>query len=173
MKLPVILTDFIHLFFPNLCLLCKKPLVKDEKQICLGCLCDLNYCRIADLQQNPVYELFYAQSDIQGAYAWLAFEKGGRTQKLIHSLKYYNNKALGYQLGTMAARDAVAKHFFKDIDLVIPVPLHRNKRRKRGYNQAELIAGSVSEILHVPVDNTVLLRKKQSASQVKMNFFER
>lgn len=39
----MILNDLVHLFFPDLCLTCKTPLVKTEDQICLSCLYDLPY----------------------------------------------------------------------------------------------------------------------------------
>ena len=83
-------TDFLHLFYPRLCLLCEEPLVEGEEQICLNCLCDLPRVRH---QESETWEsLFVGKSDIKQAYAFYVFEKGGHVQQLIHALKYYDNK---------------------------------------------------------------------------------
>lgn len=89
-------TDFLHLFYPRLCLLCEEPLVEGEEQICLNCLCDLPRVRH---QEGETWEsLFVGKSDIKQAYAFYVFEKGGHVQQLIHALKYYDNKELKFRI---------------------------------------------------------------------------
>ncbi len=56
---------------------------------------------------------------------------------------------------------------------IIPVPLHSSKYRKRGYNQAEVLAKELSTQLNIPVDSTSLLRIKNTVPQKQLNDRER
>ncbi|MCD7932320.1 MAG: ComF family protein [Tannerellaceae bacterium] len=168
-----ILTDFLHLFFPDLCLICDTPLVKDEEYICLHCISRLPHTDYYKEKENRVFQLFIGKSDIQEASAFLHFEKGNSAQKLIHQLKYYRNKQLGYMLGRMAARQWETHALFRDIDMIIPVSLHPKRKRERGYNQAEYIALGIQSIRKTPINNTSLSRTHSSSSQVHKNLFDR
>ncbi|HYQ59030.1 MAG TPA: phosphoribosyltransferase family protein, partial [Draconibacterium sp.] len=56
---------------------------------------------------------------------------------------------------------------------LIPVPLHRRKEKKRGFNQSEWIARGIAEVLKKPVDNETLYRRVFTSTQTKRNRFER
>lgn len=60
-----------------------------------------------------------------------------------------------------------------ELEAVIPVPVHPNRYRQRGYNQAELLAEGVAEGLGVPVIRDLLLRKRDTAPQKELNPGER
>ena len=131
--MPTTWNNLLNLFFPNLCKICKRPLVEGEEQICLKCLCDLPHTGYHQLVNNPVEQLFIGKNRIEYATAYLRYEKGGKVQSLIHSLKYHDNKELGYLLGRQIARELQADHSpICTVDLLIPVPLHpRKKTAKR------------------------------------------
>ena len=97
--MPTTWNNLLNLFFPNLCKICKRPLVEGEEQICLKCLGDLPHTGYHQLVNNPVEQLFIGKNRIEYATAYLRYEKGGKVQSLIHSLKYHDNKELGYLLG--------------------------------------------------------------------------
>ncbi|MGB0881729.1 MAG: ComF family protein, partial [Vicingaceae bacterium] len=59
------------------------------------------------------------------------------------------------------------------IDYIIPVPLHKNKLKKRGYNQSEWIANGLSKAMDVPVNSTSLFRKQDSQTQTKKSRYKR
>jgi len=122
---------------------------------------------------NPVYELFLGKVDIQQATAFLQYEKGNKVQKLIHSFKYHGNKELAYLLGKLSWHDLADSPLFKHIDLIIPVPLHKKRQRKRGYNQAEYIAKGIRQVSGLPVRTDILYREIASTSQVKKNIYDR
>lgn len=172
--LKTILNDFLHLFFPNICLLCRNPLIDGEEQLCLRCLCDLPHTQYHLQQNNPVEQLFAGKVNIASATAFFHYEKDGHVQKLIHSLKYYDDKELGYILGRIVALE------LKEIqsplcsaDLLIPIPLHPQKIKTRGYNQSEWIARGVSSILHIPIDTSHLARIKKTDTQTHKSVYER
>lgn len=59
------------------------------------------------------------------------------------------------------------------ITRIIPVPLHRKRQRKRGYNQAAVIAKSMGRELHLPVDEKTLFRVRNTVPQKALNDRER
>ncbi|SEF58540.1 comF family protein [Parabacteroides chinchillae] len=173
--MPTILNDILNLFFPNLCRLCKKPLIDGENQICLNCLYDLprtNFHKIKAL--NPAEQLFMDNPNIVHAYSFLYYGKGGNVQKLIHSLKYYDNKELGYLLGRQAALELqkVNSPLCKT-ELLLPVPLHPRKQKQRGYNQSEWIALGLSSVWNTPINMSVLQRTKESDTQTHRTTYNR
>lgn len=58
-------------------------------------------------------------------------------------------------------------------DMLVPVPIHPSRRRKRGFNQAEELAKRLSERWNIPVDKRLLIRKKKTAPQRELNPAER
>lgn len=73
----------------------------------------------------------------------------------------------------MIAERLLMNAAYTSTDLIIPVPLHRNKESQRGYNQSLCIAKGISKTLNVPVNSTSLLRKKATASQIKKGRYKR
>ena len=58
-------------------------------------------------------------------------------------------------------------------DVIIPVPVHRSRLKKRGYNQAYLIAKELSKRLSIPVDDTLVVRTSATGVQKKLGAKER
>lgn len=168
-----ILNDLLNLFFPRLCLVCTNPLVKGEEHICLHCLNDLPHIHFTDLENNPVAQLFLGKIPFISASAFLVYEKGGHVQKLIHALKYHDNKELGFYLGRLAALHYLSTEIFTNVDVLLPVPLHPRKQKQRGYNQSEWISKGISSITGIPVDTSTLLRSQKTESQTHKTIFER
>ena len=164
--------DFLSLFFPNICVACGVPLIAGEEQICISCLNKLPRTYISKYG-NPTDRLFKNNINILQSSAFLYYDKGGVAQKLIHSLKYHNNKKTGYTLGRLAAIELRSHPDFILPDLLIPVPLHPKRQRKRGYNQSELIAKGMSSILDIPIDTTHLKRLKKTKTQTNKSISER
>lgn len=165
--------DLLDLFYPRLCLLCKKMLLAEERQLCLHCLCDLPRTYYHRRDDHPLLPLFAGISSLQHLTAFLFYEEGGRVQSLIHSFKYRGNKRLAERLGRMAARELQADGFFCNIDVCVPVPLHRRRQRRRGYNQAEWIARGLATVYHCPVDTQTLVRAVDTETQTHKSAYER
>ena len=164
--------DLLHLFYPNLCLLCGEPLVDGEKQICLDCFYHLP--RIEHQDDDVWKSLFLGKSEISQAYVPYLFEKGGSVQTLIHSLKYHDNPELAYLLGRWTFLELKRrKHPLCSYDVLLPVPLHPNRLRKRGYNQAEYIAKGIQSVILSKIDTTSLIRGVKTETQTRRNIFER
>ena len=107
------------------------------------------------------------------AIAFLYFRKGNRIQNLMHQLKYKKSPETGSRLGELYAYELKRSITYKPADLIIPVPLHPAKFRKRGYNQSECIAKGLSSILSIPVSTTNLVRLENTETQTKKSRYAR
>ena len=167
------LNNLLDLFFPKLCLLCNDPLMGGENHFCLNCLCNLPHTGFDYLKENPATHLFTGKVMISHAAAFLHYERGGHVQQLIHELKYNDNKEIGFRLGRMAGLD-YRQAILSDLpDLILPVPLHPRKKKKRGYNQSEWIARGINSVLKLPIDTSSLCRIKQNETQTKKPVYDR
>jgi ComF family protein len=166
--------DFIHLFFPRVCVLCRDLLRENEAEICLSCLHELPYTGYYLEADNPVINLFAATGGVAHASAFLRYERDGKTQQLIYALKYKENKSLAYHLGRLAALAMpLSLSPYPPIDALIPVPLHPKKQRERGYNQAEHICMGLASVWGLPLRTDILQRCVHTPSQTSKSPQER
>jgi len=168
-----IFEDFINLFFPLTCASCGNNLLKNEKAICTHCLYHIPKTNYHFEKDNPISKLFWGRVNIENATAFYFFQKGSKFQKLIHYLKYKGHKEIGYELGKIFGFELVASSLFNMIDLIIPVPLHPRKEKKRGFNQSEVIAKGISESMRKPVMVNLLYRTVEAETQTRKSRFER
>ena len=171
MFLTNIATDFINLFFPRICPSCDEVLLRNEHFICTKCLYELPKTNFHNDPENEVAQMFWGRVPVENATSYLYFQKGGLAQKLLHKLKYKGQKEIGYQLGRMIGRD-LFQSSFNDTQIVVPVPLHKDKLRKRGYNQSECIARGIAEVMENPVSST-LYKILPNPTQTRKHRYER
>ena len=157
--------DFLGLLYPNLCNGCRKPIYFGESIICTSCLFEIPYTDDHLHAESRVAKQLWARIEFNGAMALLGFKKGTRVQSLLHQLKYRGRKDLGYLLGTMIADKLLLSQHFKEIDLIVPVPIHRLKLIQRGYNQSLCIAEGIASVLNCQVNTTALLKVRETATQ--------
>jgi ComF family protein len=165
--------NLLELFYPRRCLLCSQLLAEEEQQMCLHCFCDLPRTCYYRRTEHPMQRIYAGIPQIQDMNAFLFFERDGKSQTLIHSLKYYGNKRLAEKLGRMASLEMKPAGVFSGIDVLIPVPLHPKKERKRGYNQSEWIARGMASVYQRPVDRQVLFRRVATDTQTRRSRYER
>ncbi len=168
-----IFSYLVDLFYPNLCLICGETLVKDEQQLCLKCFNHIPKTNFHLQKDNPVEKRFWGKVPIEAASSYFFFQKGSGFQKLIHELKYRGNQELGVILGRYAGIDLLRAENFQKIDAIIPVPLHKSKEAKRGYNQSYLICKGLSEVMEKPLISRNLVRTQERSTQTKKSVFER
>lgn len=173
MKLRSYLADFVALLFPELCHACGQSLVVHEDLICTDCLYNLPYTNFHQQADNIVARQFWGKVKLNGAYALFYFTKGGKVQQLIHQLKYNNAPMVGNKLGHIAGAQLIQSEHLNMFDAVIPVPLHKSRLRKRGYNQSACFAEGLAEALNTAVVINNLIRTKATATQTHKSRFDR
>lgn len=160
--------DLLRLFYPEGCRLCRTPLVEGEQQLCLRCLHALPRTDCVDGVCVKAEQLFAGRFPFGTAFSFLEYRKESAVQRLIHSLKYHDNKELAYILGRLAANEMQrAGRCIDPVDLLLPVPLHPRKQRQRGYNQSEWIAYGLQSIWHLPVETEALRRTRPTKTQTQ------
>ena len=90
-----------------------------------------------------------------------------------YQIKYHGNLKVGKFFGRMLGSKIALTRWSHDIDMIIPVPLHWRRKWSRGYNQAEVIASGVAEVLNVPVRTDVLRRVRYTETQTKVEVEEK
>ena len=165
--------DFLLLLYPNLCVACKKSLVKGENVICSFCLFHLPKTFFHNDLNNTVAKSFWGRVQIENAASCFYFTKGNKVQKLLHQLKYKGKKEVGEFIGKYYGFDLRITDGFKAVEIIIPVPLHKKKLRKRGFNQSEVFAKGLAESMHLEINTDCLYRKTASATQTRKSRFKR
>jgi predicted amidophosphoribosyltransferase len=145
---------FTHLFFPRLCEGCAQPLISPEEVLCLSCFVSIPKTAYHDIADNETALRFAGRVPFQQATSFAYFTNEGLLQQLLHLLKYKNRKEIGQYLGKQFGYELLDSAWIKDIDMIVPVPLHVKKQAKRGFNQAAIIAEGMSAVLDIPCENT-------------------
>ena len=168
-----LLDDFISLIYRKICLGCDNPLLKHEQCICTFCQFHIPKKNHFKIKENDLQKLFWGKVQLDHAAALYEFVKDSPLQKMIHALKYEENKKAGIYLGKQIAYGIEESIFFKDIDYIIPVPLHSKKEKLRGYNQSMCIAKGIQNIIKTEIDTKTLKRTVDTKSQTKKNKYSR
>lgn len=165
--------DFIGLLYPSICITCGNNLFRNEKIICTRCRYKLPITNFHLLKENPVSRALWGRVPLESAAAYLYFKKSGVAQVLMHELKYRGNKEMGIFLGELYGYELNTSRLFETIDCIVPVPLHKKKLKKRGYNQSEMIAIGLSRTFGKAVIAGNLYRKVHSSTQTRKTKYER
>lgn len=168
-----IFLDLIGLLFPELCNGCGNSIYHGESFLCSKCLFTIPYTDYHLYPENKVAKQFWGRVPVHAAMALLYFKKEGKVQNIIHNLKYKGQTGLGIKLGEMIGERLNSAPDYANIDLIVPVPLHKNKERSRGYNQSQLIASGISVVLNVNVNPDLLIRTVTTDTQTKKGRYMR
>ncbi|MEO1516086.1 MAG: ComF family protein [Bacteroidota bacterium] len=168
-----IFDDFASLFYPRLCLACRKNLPYNQECICVHCQYHLPKTHFHLDKENPFTERFWGRLPLVAGAALYHFSKGGRTQALIHQLKYQHKTQIGLKLGRLYGQQLVQQPSFQSVDLILPVPLHPRKKRLRGYNQSDFFAQGLSDGMQRPWMNHALVRTEDTSSQTRKSRMDR
>lgn len=152
-----------HLIFPRVCVSCSHLLGEFEFRLCKNCL--KNGFERYDHNNDYIIK----PNLVTHIYSLYEFDKGGRLQDVLHKFKYQFHKEIGYDFGRFLGKefkDIWSDDFCSDETVVISVPLHTAKKRKRGYNQAFEIASGVSSALNLRLaDDDSIIREKKTGTQ--------
>ena len=166
--------DFISLFFPKYCLACDNALVKGESMICTVCMLEMPQTDYHRWRENPLRNRLSYRIPVKHAMALFKFSKSGRVQHLLHQLKYRNHPEIGVTLGRIYGEKMKNESELPtNVDLIIPIPLHPARKRKRGYNQSAKFAEGLSETLEIPFTDELLERRIKTETQTRKSKLNR
>ena len=163
----------VNLFFPKVCFACLNLLHDNEDTICVNCRHDLPVTNFHFDNDDTVAKVLYGRAKIEQGTALFRFEKKGLVQQLIHGLKYRGYENIGALLGNWLGSELKTLEHYQNIDVVIPVPLHKKKLRKRGYNQVAKFGQQLAKALDAEYNDKVLVKVTNTASQTTKQRFTR
>lgn len=156
---------------PSLCLVCSDLI--DSPNHKLTCICEKCFNQIPlnpnsnELITRLIGKVHQDDLAIDKAVGLINLKDDHRYMNLIHNLKYYNYRNVGYELGRELAKYADICGM-KDFDYVIPIPIHSAKRRERGYNQSDLIAKAIADYSNSTFSNAIAKRRVYTSTQTKL-----
>ena len=163
-----ILNDINTILLPKVCFGCNAHLSRGEEHLCTICRNDIPLTGYTFNVENPVDRIFYGRIDVKKASSFLFFRENSIVQRLIHHLKYRNQPQIGVFLGDWYGQNLREENSpITEIDFVIPVPLHRTKMRKRGYNQVSPFAKRLAHHLNAELAENILKKTANTRTQTK------
>lgn len=158
--------NLLNLFFPKVCLGCNAYLGDNEIYICMSCRHQLPLTNFHLDNNDALKNVFFGRVKLEEATALLHFSKKGIVQQLMHNLKYKGYQDVGLFLGKWLGEELKTLEAYQSIDIVVPVPLHRSKLRKRGYNQVDKFGQEIAKALNVEYNTDVLQKTMSTKTQV-------
>jgi len=172
-NLSKILNDVNTFVVPETCFGCNTVLYRGEHLLCAFCRNELPLTEYTFSEENAADRLFHGHLHIQKAAAMFFYLEKGMVQQLIHGLKYRGMEKIGVVLGSWYGGLLSRDEGLKPVDYVLPVPLHRKKKRKRGYNQCTGFGREVARALGAHYSESLLLRREASPTQTSKNRWRR
>ena len=165
--------SIIHLFYPSICFGCENELIQTDEMLCMSCIQSLPYTSYEQIADNPVAKLFWGRCKIIAGFSTFYFIEQTPLQKIIHQIKYKNEKELGMFMGRLMGNKINGLKEHSHIDLCVPMPLHPKKEKNRGYNQSTLLAKGIQEMTGIPAVSNVLKRVVHTNTQTKKSRTDR
>lgn len=159
------LKNLLDLLLPRTCGACERILNPWETEICQLCLFEIPITNFHLDPNNPVAQIFWGRVHLEQASTWFTYISGSRFGKLLHRLKYEHRPKIGVAIGEIYGYQLLHSGVYQIPDLIIPVPLHPKRKRKRGYNQSEMIARGLSRALEIPTRTDLLQRTVHTKTQ--------
>lgn len=156
----------LNLLFPKVCNSCNNTISDLENVLCVPCRHRLPIAFRKQSNDPNMMQKFYGRFPVVYSASLLYFEKKGIVQEMLHNLKYRGAKELSGFFGGWLGEELKEMSEFREVQLVIPVPLHKQKLRKRGYNQVEGFGKALAQALEVPYRDDILIKISKTGSQV-------
>ena len=164
--------ELINLVYTKTCPACEAVLLNNEDFICTSCLYHLPGINYTDMRNNPVARLFWGRVRLEYATSLFHYSRGSKLQNIMHKLKYRGSRQFGIELGILLGNELKGT-CFGDVDIIVPVPLHKKKQRERGYNQSGLIAEGLCRVIEKPINGTSCKRLNKTGTQTHKSRYER
>lgn len=176
-------TALADLLLPRRCLVCGRVLGRWEDHLCIYCREDFPFAHFSSRVHNPMADSLNAMLEalspegFHGPYiyatALFLYHSENRFGNVSRVLKYGGNIRAGRYFGAALGREIASSGHLADVDLVVPVPLHPLRRLRRGYNQAEVIAGAVARETGAGLCVRALRRRRRTSTQTRLGAAER
>ena len=152
-------SEILNFLYKKSCLICGNK--KENSFFCSKC------------EKEVKYNEFKILKTIEGINIYSCCNYSGIPQKLVRLLKFHNKKILSVDIAKLMNNYINFLNLdFSDYEIIC-VPLHKNKKKKRGFNQCELISNELSKLLNIPVNFNLIKRIKNTKPMYNLKISER
>jgi competence protein ComFC len=174
--IPKIFTTFLEFLAPLHCQVCSEYIGDTDHRftyICDRCADRLPISPNSEVLRSRLFDTFVKDDvSLSDIYSLISIKDNFAYMELIHSLKYYGIKKIGYEFGIELGH-RINKKSDNNYNAIIPVPIHHARKRERGYNQSTVIAKGISEVLSVQVNEKLLIRFRYTKTQTLLDSEDR
>ncbi len=151
-----VLGRLADLIWPHVCEVCGCSLVDGEDVMCLGCRLRLPRTGVHNDTFGIIHHQLAGKVPVERTAGYFYYYRGSAYARLIYAAKYNGRPRVARALAAEYASEIAEDGFFEGVDSVIPVPLHRFKLWRRGYNQSYYIARGISDVTGIPVAHNLV-----------------
>lgn len=126
---------------------------------------------LSDQRKEYCYDCAAGNRSFDQAKAMWVYEKAVKTS--VYRFKYRDRREYGKAYAKELALWYGSWIKSRNVQAIVPIPLHKKRKKKRGYNQAEIIANELGRILDLPVRTDILIRARNTLPQKTLNDTER
>lgn len=157
-----VFNKILDIIYPPICLMCGK---NDEKYLCNQCEKQIKKIELLKIEK---YENKYFNNHLH------IFKYEGIIRNKIIDYKFNNKPYINELFVKIILKNEKICRFLKSYDIIIPVPIHKNRKRQRGYNQSELIVRNLvnklkNKNIDIQVITDILIKTKNNNPQNKLN----
>lgn len=168
--LKAVAAKVLDAFYPCVCVSCHTRIADQKMWICGRCYDNLSflpaqYCEKCGYPTEAGECSNCAENSYVFTQALSVFMFEDPARSMVHALKYSGLSEIADWFGNQMFKHILAEKQFTEIDLVTAIPLHRVRRRDRGFNQSDLIAKALAKRINKPYSGSVLVRKLNTLSQ--------
>lgn len=184
MKTPTnsFLARLLDIIGPRRCVICGSRLAISEQYLC-AC-CNRHLPRTGFYQSpedNLMARMLWGRIPVKRCIALYYHEARSQAGRLVYDFKYHDAPELARMMGRMMAEECMQEQpldeeqssIFDGVTLLLPVPLTKQRQRKRGYNQSVEIAKGIADVTHLPIETKALRRITFQGSQTQKGKWER
>lgn len=162
--------SLVEMLFPRRCPVCNGRLL-GESCVCTLCMRKLPRTLYHLYPGNKLEQRFYGTIPIERATGYFFYTPESPYHQILHQLKYYGHTEMGEYMGRCMATHLMdgGGDFLEGVELIVPVPLSKARKRKRGYNQSEILAQGISQVTGLPVEGDAVLRVVDNPTQTHLS----
>lgn len=166
-----LLAEASHYLAPSLCAGCSDPVDPRGSLLCDGCRTSMETAPYPEEIYNSILGagLWSDGVELEAVGSLYRFTPDSPIREVVHAIKYRGCRGLAEELGYETGQTLSIFPEFRNVNMVVPIPLHAARYRERGYNQAEMIARGVSRGLGVEVSASALRRDRHTGTQTTLD----
>jgi ComF family protein len=168
-ELQQFITTLFSPLFPKTCFGCFHILVPGELVLCTFCRHELPLTHYHYGLENKMDQAFYGRVVFKKASALFYYNSEGVLKHCFQFLKYRKQEQIGLFFGAWHGRILKLDPAFPKIDMVVPVPIHYKKKKKRGYNQLSLYGKTLAGTIEAHFNEKYLVKTANTKTQTKKN----